>query len=94
MIRVLTLLMFGFVWTEMALADEKKSGSSDSDAFTAIMSTKHDFSEVGIKGQMRAPDGFFLRGRETQRMSQMVRLRSNFKKRHLNSRSAIKATHR
>ena len=92
MLKVIMCLGLSLIWTEMALADEKKSDGGD--AFTAIMSTKHDFSEVSINGQMKAPDGFFLRGRETQRMSQMVRLRSNFKKKHRSSRSAIKATHR
>lgn len=92
MMKFSFLIVCGMAFSEIAMADERKDGGEDT--FAVIMSTKHDFSETSINGQMRAPDGFFLRGRETQRMSQMVRLRSNFNKRVRDSRSGLKAMHR
>lgn len=54
-------------------------------------STRIDFSETAIDGKMKAPDGFFLQGRNTSSLSQMVKLRSNFKAELRNSRSAVKS---
>jgi hypothetical protein len=53
--------------------------------------TDIDFSETMIDGKMKAPDGFFLQGRMSQTMTQMVRLRANFRRELRNSKSAIKS---
>jgi hypothetical protein len=54
-------------------------------------STKIDFSETAIDGQMKAPQGFFLQGHSANSMSQLVKLRSNFRSELRNSRSAVKS---
>jgi hypothetical protein len=73
--------------------DEKatKQSSSNDDAYTAIMSTKYDFGETNINGDTKGPDDFFLRGKQSQSLSQMVRLRSAFKRELRNSRYGVKA---
>lgn len=57
----------------------------------AVYSTNIDFDSTIIDGQTKAPTGFFLQGRNRQSLSNMVKLRSSFKNRLKNSRSAIKA---
>lgn len=57
----------------------------------AVYSTKLDFDSTLIDGQMKAPAGFFLQGRNKQSLSNMVKLRSDFRQELRNSRSAIKA---
>lgn len=54
-------------------------------------STRIDFSETSIDGKMKAPDGFFLQGHNANSLSQMVKLRSNFRPELRNSRSAVKS---
>ena len=68
----------------------KADGSGGGDGYTATSSTHIDFSETSIDGKMKAPDGFFLQGRQANSLSQMVKLRSNFRSELRNSRSAIK----
>ena len=68
----------------------KADGSGGADGYTATSSTHIDFSEISIDGKMKAPDGFFLQGRSSNSLSQMVKLRSNFRSELRNSRSAIK----
>ena len=58
---------------------------------TVVYSTKLDFDSTMIDGQMKAPMGFFLQGRNKQSLSNMVRLRSNFKRELRRSRTAVKA---
>jgi hypothetical protein len=53
--------------------------------------TKFDFSEALIEGQMAAPEGFFLQGRNAQALSQMVQLRSHFKSELRTSKAGVKA---
>jgi hypothetical protein len=50
-----------------------------------------DFSETLIEGKFKAPQGFFLQGRQAQSLSQMVQLRSNFKSELRNSRASVKS---
>lgn len=57
----------------------------------AQYSTKMDFDSSMIDGKMKAPSGFFLQGRNRQELQSMVRLRSNFRERLDDSRSAVKA---
>ena len=67
---------------------QKLSGSG---SFVAADRTNIDFSETAIDGKMQAPAGFFLQGRQTQSMTQMVKLRSSFRGELRNSREAVKA---
>lgn len=60
--------------------------------FATAATTQVDFNETLIDGQMKAPTGFFLQGRNPQSLSQMVRLRSNFSRELRNSKSAAKAS--
>lgn len=51
-------------------------------------STKIDFNEAAIDGRVKTPDGFFLQGRKSQEMQNLLKLRSNFRKELSNSASA------
>jgi hypothetical protein len=53
--------------------------------------TSIDFNETLIEGKMQAPNGFFIEGRRTQSMTQMVKLRSNFREKLLQSKYAVRA---
>lgn len=72
-------------------APVKIDSSGDPDGFVATPSTKIDFSDTMIDGKMKAPDGFMLQGQQANSLSQMVKLRSNFRNELNNSRSATKA---
>ncbi len=60
--------------------------------FATAATTQVDFNETLIDGQMKAPQGFFLQGRNPQSLSQMVRLRANFARELRNSKAAAKAS--
>jgi hypothetical protein len=64
--------------------------AAEDEAFISKDATSHDFSEYQLKGKMKAPNGFFLQGKKGQSLSQMVRLRSNFKRALRNSKAAVK----
>jgi hypothetical protein len=53
--------------------------------------TTIDFNETLIDGKMQAPSGFFIQGRQSQSMSQMVKLRSNFRDKLIQSKYAVRA---
>lgn len=55
-----------------------------------ISRTEIDFNETLIDGRMKVPSGFFIQGRQAQAMSQMVKLRSNFRKELKKSKNAVK----
>lgn len=83
------------IWIEPATADENAtSARSDqtgkvSDAeFAVSSSTKFDFAEASIDGKMKAPEGFFLQGRQGQQMSNLMNLRSNFRRELIGSPAA------
>jgi hypothetical protein len=86
-------------WTGSASAQGKKAssgtkvdaGGEHGDGFVAEASTKIDFSETSIDGKMQAPQGFFLQGKQSQSLTQMVKLRPNFRSELRNSRSAVKS---
>jgi hypothetical protein len=91
-----TVILVSFVistfWSSFAMGQEAKAEKKDKDdTYQAIMSTKFDFSDTDIRGDMRAPDGFYLQGRQSQSLSQMVKLRSEFKRQLRNSRSGVRA---
>lgn len=69
----------------------KADGSAPSDDVVTASSTRIDFSETSIDGKMKAPDGFFLQGHNSNSLSQMVKLRSNFRSELRNSSSAVKS---
>lgn len=71
-------------------ADEEKRKPDDPD-YGVTYSTKLDFDSTLIDGKMKAPAGFFLQGRSGQSLSNLVKLRSNFKTELRNSRAAVKA---
>tara|TARA_B100001094_G_scaffold332951_1_gene407502 strand:- start:1476 stop:1757 length:282 start_codon:yes stop_codon:yes gene_type:complete len=57
----------------------------------ATYSTNLDFDSTMIDGQKKAPLGFFLQGRNKQSLTNMVKLRRNFKRELRRSRTAVKA---
>jgi hypothetical protein len=65
--------------------------SSLGQSFHTADKTNIDFSETMIDGKMQAPAGFFLQGRQSQSMSQMVKLRSKWRGELRNSKAAVKA---
>ena len=71
--------------------DTRVHTSANGDTFTVASSTNIDFSEAMIDGKFQAPSGFFLQGRQAQALSQMVKLRPNFRQELRNSRAAVKS---
>ena len=71
--------------------DKDKKKKQTKDGLLMKSSTSFDFSETLIEGKFKAPSGFFLQGRQSQSLSQMVKLRSNFRNELRNSRSSVKA---
>lgn len=69
----------------------KVNASGPADDVVTGSSTRIDFSETSIDGKMKAPDGFFLQGHNTNSLSQLVQLRSNFRSELRNSSSAVKS---
>jgi hypothetical protein len=86
---MMTRLLFVISLAVFTLGAGKSS--SDKDNYEVIMSTKFDFSETNIQGGIKAPNGFFLQGRQQQSLSEMVRLRDNFKRQLMNSQSAVRS---
>lgn len=63
----------------------------NSNSGQVVYSTNLDFDSTMIEGANKAPMGFFLQGRNKQSLTNMVKLRSNFKQKLRRSRSAVKA---
>ncbi len=53
--------------------------------------TNMDFDSTMIDGKMKAPSGFFLQGRNKQSLTNLVKLRSNFKPQLKDSKAAVKS---
>ena len=83
------ILFMTLIFSEPIFAQGKPKGSSGGE--TVVYSTNIDFESTLINGKMKAPTGFFLQGRNKQSLSNMVNLRSNFKDKLQNSRSAVRA---
>ena len=49
----------------------------------------HDFDGVSIDGEVKAPNGFMIKGRTPQKLMQMVDLRSNFNNNLRNSTAGV-----
>jgi hypothetical protein len=71
--------------------DDYKPKGRLSGSVKTTSSTQIDFNETLIEGKMKAPSGFFIQGRKTQSMSQMVRLRSSFRNKLTQSRYGVRA---
>ena len=56
------------------------AAGEDEQTYVVRSSTKIDFSEALIDGKMKAPEGMYLRGRGTQKMQNLLKLRQDFKK--------------
>ena len=76
---------------DQARAADGKKAPPKRDDFTVASSTKIDFDETLIEGKMQAPNGFFLQGRTPQALSQMVKLRSNFRPEVRTSKSGVRS---
>ncbi|MBF0440789.1 MAG: hypothetical protein HQK54_02680 [Oligoflexales bacterium] len=74
----------------LSAAGEKEKVNKENKEMVTY-STNMDFDSTLIDGQMKAPSGFFLQGRNKQSLSNMVKLRSNFKRELVNSKTAVKA---
>ena len=76
--------------TEASAATPEGSTTPRAEKKTERNRTEINFGETMIEGQMKAPDGFFLQGRNQQSMSQMVRLRSHFRSELGSSRAGVR----
>lgn len=90
MVRFGVLLLFAMSASSLMAQEVSRESLNDPEG-KVVYSTKIDFDSTLIDGQMKAPQGFFLQGRNKQSLSNMVNLRSNFKQELRNSRSAVKA---
>ena len=90
---LLTTIAAMFMFSSIALSEDAKKGNVTKvdDNFFVTSSTNIDFTESMIDGKFRSPTGFFLQGRKSQSLSQMVKLRSNFRNEMRNSKSAVKS---
>ncbi len=92
MMKLLAVILLGISISRPVLAegvDEPKKNLESEEKVT--YSTNLDFDQTLIDGRMKAPAGFFLQGRNKQSLSNMVKLRSNFKQELRNSKTAVKA---
>ena len=93
--KLLTIICILLLTAGTSVADSKKKKSkkkskTDASFFTALK-TNIDFDDTLIEGKMKAPAGFYLQGRQAQTLTQMIKLRSNFRSELRNSRSAVKS---
>ena len=71
--------------------NKKIDANASGDGYTEVSSTRIDFSDTAIEGKMKSPEGFMLQGHQSSSLSDMVKLRSNFRNQLNNSKSATKA---
>jgi hypothetical protein len=90
MTKLFIILVATFGWGSVAIGQDQPRKSLDSEE-KIVYSTKIDFDSTLVDGQMKAPQGFFLQGRNKQSLTNMVKLRSEFKDELRNSKSAVKA---
>lgn len=90
---LILLVIYVIVGAGVAYAGQGKSPqkASSKDDYVVASSTKINFEDTLIEGKMQAPNGFFLKGRTPQSLSQMVHLRSNFRSELRNSKSGVSA---
>lgn len=91
-VLVITLMIFAATFGQYALAEGVEESKKNLESEEKVTySTNLDFDQTLIDGRMKAPAGFFLQGRNKQSLSNMVKLRSNFKQELRNSKTAVKA---
>lgn len=61
------------------------------EAIVSQESTEFDFEDGKIEGRVKAPDGFFLRGRKSQDLMQTVKLRDDFRGELKATKNGVKA---
>jgi hypothetical protein len=90
--RVFTAFMIflSLIVSEAAIAEPLRPAVKKDD-YVVTDSTKIDFEGAVVDGKMKAPTGFFLQGRNPQSLSQMVKLRSHFKRELKGSQDAVRA---
>ncbi len=79
-------IILAFLLSSSVLLAQKNSMKREGKLMTEM-----DFDSTMVDGKMKAPAGFFLQGRNKQSLQSMVQLRSNFRDRLRNSKSAVKA---
>ncbi len=89
--RLLAIFCILLLSAGTAAAGGKKKKAKGSGNFFAASSTNIDFDDTLIEGKMKAPAGFYLQGRQAQTLTQMIKLRSNFRSELRNSKSAVKS---
>jgi len=83
----LSIISLSLVWGSISWAQDKTEKKAKEPQYTTTM----DFDSTMIDGKMKAPNGFFLQGRNRQSLSNMVKLRSNFSNQLQDSKAAVKA---
>lgn len=93
MTRTLVTLSYAFALaaTSLAYGQRFQPRADVKSEEKTTYSTKIDFDSSLIDGKKKAPLGFLLQGRNKQSLSNMVKLRRNFRERLRNSSHAIKA---
>lgn len=86
-------LLFWGVATQPLAAQRSSNFATRADVTSEkkTYSTNIDFDSSLIDGKKKAPLGFLLQGRNKQSLSNMVKLRRNFRERLRNSSHAVKA---
>lgn len=79
------------VLASTATAQQHYTPRADVKSEQKTYSTNIDFDSSLIDGKKKAPLGFLLQGRNKQSLSNMVKLRRNFRARLRNSSHAVKA---
>ena len=91
-LRVLICCAVASFWMQAEASELRKSSqNAEKDDYVVADRTDFDFSERRIDGQFQGPGNSFVDGQRAQKLSQMVRLRSNFRNELRNSKAAVKA---
>lgn len=97
MIKIISSLVLAVVclsaacFAEETQKKEKKVFSKKKNGYVSVDSTKFDFEEGIIEGRMKAPEGFFLRGRASPKLQQLIELRSHFRQELRRSSFGVRA---
>jgi hypothetical protein len=89
---LINLLMASGGFAGIALADDPAPSTKRLEGtIKGHTQTSIDFNDTLIEGKMQAPSGFFIQGRQSQSMGQMVKLRANFRDKLVQSKYAVRA---
>ncbi len=75
----------------VALSQDPKKEVDKDEGFVTTSKTSHDFSETLIEGKIKAPKGFYLQGKQGQSLSQLVKLRENFRHELRSTRDSVQS---